>query len=155
MATHPTPPRGAGGFTLLECLVATGLGVVIAATATLSYPTLASNWRLNTAARQVVLDLRLARSRAILDSVNHRLRFPPSAAAYQRQKEAAPQQYEDAAPPTALPPGIRIARCTGAGSSITFRPRGHAITFGTITLINRQGQQREVVVDIAGRARIK
>jgi hypothetical protein len=50
---------------------------------------------------------------------------------------------------------VAVIGCSGAGSGISFRPRGHAGAFGTIALRNRDGDERAVVVDMVGRVRVQ
>jgi prepilin-type N-terminal cleavage/methylation domain-containing protein len=143
------------GFTLLELLVGLGLVAVLSGTALLGYRRMVAGWRLNAAARQVVMDLKLARARAILDSTTHRVHFPVLGSSYQHERQQPSGAYVAVGPPTALPSDIAVIGCTGAGSGISFRPRGHAGAFGTITLRNDGGDQRAVVVDIVGRTRVQ
>jgi hypothetical protein len=63
--------------------------------------------------------------------------------------------YDDEGAPVALPAGITILDCTARSAAISFRPRGNAGTFGTVTLQNSQGDTRRVVVDIAGQVRVQ
>jgi prepilin-type N-terminal cleavage/methylation domain-containing protein len=143
------------GFTLLELLVALSLTAVLAGTAVFGYQRMLAGWRLDAAARQVVMDLKLARARAILDSATHRVRFAASGRSYQHERQRPGGAYEPSAPPTELPADIEITNCTGAGSGISFRPRGYAAAFGTVGLRNRDGQTRAVIVDIMGRMRVQ
>ncbi len=145
----------AHGFTLLELLVALAL---LAATSGLAVPAWQrqlDDWRLAAATRQVVMDLKVARARSISSGVTHRVHFPDAAAQYTLERQQAGGAYAAAAPATALPDGVRVVECTAAGSGVSFRPRGHAAAFGTITLRNRAGAERQVVVDIAGRMRVQ
>jgi prepilin-type N-terminal cleavage/methylation domain-containing protein len=146
---------GRHGFTLLELLIAVSLGAVLAGTALLGYRRMLAGWRLDAAARQVVMDLKLARAWAILDSATHRVRFAVPGTSYQHERQRPSGTYEPNAPPTVLPPDVEIADCTGAGSGISFRPRGYAAAFGTVALRNRDGATRAVVVDIMGRMRVQ
>lgn len=143
------------GFTLLELIVALGLIAVLTGTALLGYRQMLAGWRLNAAARQVVMDLKLARARAILDSTAHRVRFPVPGSTYQHERQQPSGTYVAVGPATNLPSDITVVGCTGAGSGISFRPRGHAAAFGTITLRNGGGDQRAIVVDIVGRTRVQ
>jgi prepilin-type N-terminal cleavage/methylation domain-containing protein len=141
-------------FTLFELLVVLALLAIVAGTATLFYPAILANWRLDAAARQVVLDLQRVRLQAIAEGVSHRLRFSLQVGTYRFQRRVK-QTYEDDAPVASLPPGVTVAACSAVSSSITFHPRGHAGTFGTITLLGATGRQRQVIVDMVGRARIQ
>jgi len=147
--------RPARGFTLLELLTALALVTVLTGIALLGFARTLAGWRLSAAARQVVMDLKLTRARAILDSATHRLRFPVPGASYQHERQRPSGAYEPVGPPTQLPADIQVVDCTGAGSGISFRPRGTAGAFGTVTLRNRDGDQRAVVIDIVGRTRVQ
>lgn len=143
------------GFSLLELLIALSLAAVLTGAALPGYQRLLAGWRLSAAARQVVMDLKLARARAILDSATHRVRFAVPGTSYQHERQRPSGAYAPSTPPTQLPPDIEIIACTGAGSGISFRPRGYAGAFGTVALRNRDGDQRAVVVDIVGRMRVQ
>ncbi len=143
------------GLSLIEVLVALSLAVGIAGTALVRYGAMLSSWRLNAAARQVVMDLKLTRARAISADADHRLRFTDHATSYQRQRKLPSGAYVDDGVAIPLPVEVEVVGCNALGSGITFRPRGHASTFGTITLANAEGGQRRVVVDIVGRMRVE
>lgn len=143
------------GFTLLELLIAITLAGVLSAVAVPAVQRQVERWRLGAAARQVVMDLKVARGRAILDGATQRLRFAVPGASYQRERQRPGGAYAASGPATPLPDGVRVVDCTAAGDGIGFRPRGHAISFGTVTLRNASGDERQVVVDIAGRLRVR
>ena len=143
------------GFTLLELLVGLSLVAGLTGTALLGARRSIAGWRLSAAARQVVMDLKLARARAILDSTTHRVRFAVPGASYQHERQQPSGTYVAVGPATQLPVDVAAIGCTGAGSGISFRPRGHAGAFGTVTLRNADGDQRAIVVDIVGRARVQ
>lgn len=143
------------GFTLLELLIALSLCAVLTGAALLGYQRTLAGARLSAATRQVVMDLKLARARAILGSATHRLRFPVPGTSYQHERQRPSGTYEPIGPPTELPRDVAIVGCSGAGSGISFRPRGHAGAFGTIALRNRDGGERAVVVDMVGRLRVQ
>lgn len=141
------------GVTLLELLTVLSIMAVGTSTALFGFNRSLAGWRLNAAARQVVLDLRVTRVRAMAESTDRRLRFAPGTT-YQPQRKND-GTYVDDGIATAFTPGIRVVSCTGAGSSISFRPAGYAGAFGTITLADEHARERRVTVDIAGRARIQ
>jgi len=142
------------GMTLLELLAALTLIAIVTGAATLRYPEIVADWRLDAGARQVVLDLRETRLQAIAEGVSHRLQFSLDADTYVHQRREK-RGYEDDGPPLRLPPGVTVAACTARYDSFSFQPRGHAGTFGTLTLVNRKGRERRVVVDMVGRMRIE
>lgn len=142
------------GMTLLEVLVALGLVAIATALALPSFHAMAARWRLNAAARQVVLDLKIARAQAISENQAHRLQFTLNDQAYQLEEQANGRFHGDGGP-ILLPTGVRVEACTANGRRITFQPRGTASTFGTITLVNEEHDRRQIVVDIAGRMRLQ
>jgi prepilin-type N-terminal cleavage/methylation domain-containing protein len=143
------------GFTLLELLIAIALIGVLGAVALPAVQRQVERWRIGAAARQVVMDLKVARGRSIVGGAAHRLRFAVPGGRYQLERQRPGGAYAAVAPPTLLPDGVQIADCTAAGDGIGFRPRGHAITFGSVLLRNGSGDERRVVVDIAGRMRVQ
>lgn len=146
--------NNATGVTLLELLITLSIMMIASGTALFGFSRSLAGWRLNASARQLVMDLRVARMRAMSESVDWRLRLAPGTV-YQPQRRAPNGTYVNDGAATPLPDGVRIVDCTGAGSSISFRPAGYAGAFGTITLADDIGTQRRVIVDIAGRARIQ
>ncbi len=143
------------GLTILELLVVTALIGILTAIALPSFGGMRSQWRLNAAARQVVMDLKVARTRAMADVTGHRVRFAVRGATYQPQRQATDGTYADDGAAVGLPEGVGIDACTAAGAAVGFRPRGNASTFGTITLRNDVGALRRIVVDIVGRMRVE
>src|SRR5579862_4078201 len=142
------------GMSLLEVLVVLAVIAILAGFAVLDHQAMRPRLDLRTAARQVVLDLRVARMRAIAENVNHRVVFPTGAGGYQHQRKSG-GGYADDGVVVSLPRGIVIGDCTAPENGISFKPRGNAATFGTVTLRNRTGDEQRVVVDIAGQARVQ
>lgn len=143
------------GFTLFELLVAMTLCAALAAAALVGYRRMLAGWQLNAATRQVVMDLKLARARAMLGAATHRVRFIVPGRRYRHERRRPSSTYEALGPASTVPSGVEIVSCSGAGSAISFRPRGHAAAFGTIALRNGDGDRRSVVVDIVGRMRVQ
>src|SRR4051812_15308671 len=110
------------GFSLLELLVALSLSVTLTGIAVVQGPRLIGGWRLAAAARQVVMDLKLARARAILTSATHRVHFFTADSTYRHERQRPSGTYDPIAPATALPTSIAIASCSAAGSGMSFRP---------------------------------
>jgi Tfp pilus assembly protein FimT len=142
-------------MTLLELITALGLMSVLLGTATLHFQSIKPAWELKAAVRQVVLDLKTSRTRAIAEGRPYRLLFDAPGATYERQRQNASRQYESTGSAIELPPSVQVLDCTARGSAISFQPRGHAGSFGTLTLQNELGDQRQIVVDMAGRARVR
>lgn len=142
------------GITFLELVTVLSLVSIVTATAALRYPEILADWRLDAGARQIVLDLQEIRLRTIAEGVSYRLRFELHEGAYRVQKKEK-DRYQDEGPPVRLPPNVTVVGCTAVAKSISFQPRGHAGTFGAVTLANATGKQRLVIVDMVGRARIQ
>lgn len=142
------------GLTPLELLMAITLAGVLSAIAVPSVQRQIDAWRLAAATRQVVMDLKLTRARAIAGGAAHRLRFPVPGTAYQLERQRGAGGYRASGAAIPLPDGVRIVACTATAAAVAFRPRGHAATFGSVTLENAAGERRRVVVDIAGRLRV-
>jgi type II secretion system protein H len=143
------------GATLLEVILSIAIFAIVSGAAALSYSEALSGWRLDSAARQIVMDLKLARARAIARGVNHRVRFVNRSSVYHHERLGDDSTYVTEELVTVLSSGVEVVRCSARDSAITFRPGGHASTFGTVFLRNREGQQRRIVVSIAGRMRIE
>jgi prepilin-type N-terminal cleavage/methylation domain-containing protein len=153
----PHPMRHAGaprGFTLLEMLVALSAASILSGIAAVHVPGLIAGWRLDAAARQVAVDIRQARMMAVYTGRSHRLHFTFASPQYSIEREEDGGGFDHVSRRVSLPSGIQITACTAPGTSFTFRPRGGAATFGTVTLTYRNGRQRRVIVDLVGRVRI-
>ncbi len=148
------PARGSKGLSIVELVI--GLFVIgLAATMALfQWSHARDGAALRAAARQVMLDLFSVRLRAAATNRTHRLVFSAGAASYQPQWRNG-SAYANLGPPVPLPQGVTVASCNATGQAIAFRPRGNAATFGTVVLRNRRGEERGVVVDIAGRVRLQ
>jgi prepilin-type N-terminal cleavage/methylation domain-containing protein len=142
----------ADGFSLLELIIALSLASILAGLSVLSHRALRPSLDLSAATRQVVMDLKVARMRAVSSNVNHRVVFRQGDDTYQSQYKNG-SGYLDDGVAVALPSGIVIAACTAKDAAISFRPRGNASTFGTVTIRNSNGDVRHVIVDIAGQVR--
>jgi len=143
-------PRGA---TLLELVVAAALVVIVGATAVPWFGAMRDALALREAASQIATDLRAVRARALGRGWGQRVVFSAGAAAYQLEEETA-DGFVGSGPLRHLPAGVSVVGCSGDDSGIVFRPRGHASSFGTVTVRNRSGGVRRVVVNMAGRVRI-
>jgi hypothetical protein len=102
------------------------------------------------------MELKVTRSRAIAQNAGQRIRFDdvPSTR-YRRQRQEASSEYVDVGAPVSLPDGIETTGCTARDAAVAFQPRGHASSFGTITVRNAEGSERQIIVDMAGRLRVQ
>jgi Tfp pilus assembly protein FimT len=143
------------GLSLLELLTALVVASILSGTALLGYRATMADWELNAAVRQVVMDLKATRIRAIAENAGQRILFEVPSTEYQRQKQNASSDYVNVAAPIPLPDGVETTDCTARGNAVTFHPRGHASTFGTIIVRNAEGTERRIIIDMAGRLRIE
>jgi Tfp pilus assembly protein FimT len=140
------------GTTLLDLVVAAAVVAVLGAVVAWNAHAWLSDFRLHSAAYQVLADLRLVRARALATATSGRIAFRSGDAWYRKQEKVGKEYVDTAAVP--LPRGIAVAGCNALQGAITFTPRGTASTFGTVTLQSEDGKSVRVVVDIAGRVRI-
>jgi prepilin-type N-terminal cleavage/methylation domain-containing protein len=143
----------ASGLSLLELIIVLSVASILAGIGVLEHQALRPRLNLGLAARQVVMDLKVARMHAVTDHVNYRIVFSSESRTYQAQRKSG-HGYNDEGLPVPLPDGIVIADCTARDHSITFVPRGNAGSFGTIAIRNTQGEERRVSVNIAGQVRV-
>ena len=85
------------GFTLLELLIAITLAGVLSAVAVPSVQGQVERWRLGAAARQVVMDLKSTRARAIAGGAAERIHFAVAGATYQLERQRPGGAYAAAA----------------------------------------------------------
>lgn len=143
------------GLTFLELIVGICLATILAAVALMGFRDLERRWRLESGVRQLVLDLRLARIGAIAEARPHRLRFEENSGVYHAEWRRPSGGYVAVLGPRRLPRGVQVSECTARGDAVSFHPRGNAGTFGTIAVSGPDAQPRRIVVDIAGRIRVR
>ena len=142
------------GLTILELTVTLALAAALAGVGVLGHQALRPGLNLMMASRQVVMDLQSTRLRAVARNSDERVVFFIGGTSYRLQEHVG-STYNDQGNPITLPAGIIIQECTARGAAISFRPRGSASVFGTVTLQNARGEVRSVVVDIAGQVRVQ
>ena len=144
----------ASGFSILELMVTLGLASALAGIGILSHNALRPSLDLTTATRQVVMDLQATRMRAVARNTSHRIVFSEGGSSYRLQRQSG-STYNDEGASIALPSGITILSCTAQNATISFRPRGNAGSFGTVTVRNADGNTRSIVVNITGQVRVQ
>jgi prepilin-type N-terminal cleavage/methylation domain-containing protein len=141
------------GLSLVELIIVLSLVSILAGLGVLAHQALRPQLNLSMAARQLMMDLKMVRMRAVADHVNYRVVFPGGSASYRTQRKAT-SGYQDEGRPVSLPPGVLIADCTARDEAISFVARGNAGSFGTVTIRNEKGEVRHVSVNIAGQMRV-
>lgn len=144
----------ARGFTLLELIVVLAIAAILARVAILNIHAWLPDFRLRGAVRQIVVDLRRTRARAVDEHTSRRLVFDSAVDSYQAQRRSN-HRYEDDGAAVLLPATVDLLDCTALGDAITFSSRGTASTFGTVVLRAENGREQRIVVDIAGRIRVQ
>ncbi|MCX8071323.1 MAG: GspH/FimT family pseudopilin [Candidatus Binatia bacterium] len=146
--------KGLLGFTLMEFVATLALLGVTGSFALSHWAQWRERMALRTAARQVMLDLFSIRLRAAATNRSHRIVFSPGSTTYQKQWRPL-STYTNLGGAVALPAGVRVVSCNASGQAIAFKPRGNAATFGTVVLRNGFGEEKHIIVDIAGRVRLQ
>jgi len=144
----------ASGFTLVELVVVTTLVAILTTGAALAQHELRAALGMFQATQKLSLDLQRARVRAVAENTDHRIVFAVGSGSYRIQRQAD-AGYVDIGPPAQLPSMFRVVRCSAPGQTIRFRPHGNAATFGTIAVQGDNGEERRVIVNIAGRIRVE
>jgi type IV fimbrial biogenesis protein FimT len=139
------------GFTLIEISISIAVLGILLAIALPVWNTLAPAFQLNSATRQVVADLQLARNRAMAQYRKFRIVFN-SATTYsvERQDNPGVEAYTLFSGPRSLPSGITVA----SNSTPVFQSRGNASPGATVTLTNSVGASRAITVLLTGRVDI-
>jgi len=101
------------------------------------------------AARQVAMDLKVTRMRAVNDNTNHRILFTSGSGQYQPQRKKG-AGYADDGRPVRLPRGIVVVDCT-ANAALLFSTARQRRQFRHGNNSQRQRRSAVVIVDIAAR----
>jgi len=135
------------GITLIELVV---VMAIIAIGAVLLAPSIGSwvpNYRLRSAARDIVSTLRTAQMKAISVNTTYQVSFAPGSGTYVLQYQTTAGFVNEGAVQT-LPPGIVISGITFPGNNAQFNTNSTSST-GSITLINTKGSSKQISLTTA------
>lgn len=136
---------------MLELVAATALAAGLAAAALPVWSELRTAARREAAARQIIVALDTARTRAIATNTEQHVAFTVGSGSMRSYAETDPSGAT--AKDARLPDGVTITSCSAPGAEIHFTSRGTASRFGTIVVGDASGRQHAVVVSITGRVR--
>lgn len=144
--------KQAKGFSLTELMIVIAIFAILTAIAVPQYAIYTRNSALQSAAMELVGDIKLVRQRAMADSANYTLQFldtrrytytlPPNPAVIKNL--SAEPFYSD----------IRFDIQSFTGSIITFQPRG-TMSLGTVRLTNDRGSRVTIITNITGRINVQ
>ena len=146
------------GITLIELVV---VSVIIAIGALLLVPNIGAwlpNYRLRSAARDIVSTMRTAQMKAVSNNIQYRVNLDDAEigapSCYILQRNSGGVWVNDGAPQT-LPAGITIDINQLPAGRALFNPNSTS-TAGSVTLQNTKGMQRRITITPAtGRVRIE
>jgi prepilin-type N-terminal cleavage/methylation domain-containing protein len=159
----------AGGFSMIELLVAITIGGVLLSIAWVRMSTLVPIYRLEGAARDLAAEVQKARGRAIAENRCFQVLIDTSNKTYQLQNGTTTNSSSCAGVTFAASPGDGVLGIDDAnaltvafaqGSNPVFTPRGAAYLTGgaqapQITLTNTAGAVRSIFVQSTGRVNVQ
>lgn len=132
------------GVTLIELVIVIA---IIAIGALLLVPNMGpwiQNYRLRTAARDIVSTLRTAQMKAVSNNMTYQVSFNVGAGTYVLQRNTGGVWVEEGAAQT-LPTGIRINDPAPTNNPLTFSPNSSS-NGGTVTVKNTRNSERKITV---------
>ena len=160
--------KAKGGFTLVEMMIVIAIIAIGSAIAIPAYnSTIKPTADLNGAARQLYSDMQLTRLRAVSENVYYGLAFSggPGYVVFRdnnsdSQRNAGDQDIKTVNLAKDYP-NVQYDSAKGGGDGISFANEAFSMTTralatngGTVFLVNRKGEGREIVVNTMGAVRI-
>ena len=144
------------GVTIIELIV---VMVIIAIAAVLTIPNIGAwlpNYRLRTAARDIVSTMRAAQMKAVSNNQEYRVSFDAVNSSYILQVRTTGGVWVDEGGPQKMQKGIRIHQINGLpGNSAEFNPNSTS-SGGSIILRNsKEAERRIVLYSATGRIRVE
>lgn len=142
------------GFTMIELMVIVAIVGIMTVIGFVSLNSQLPHYRLNSAVRDLVSDLRWARSLAITSGEKVSLLLDPSNDRYHIEKASSPgtsingiRDYRKDYP------GVDLVSSSG-GDLMAFEPRGTTGNWTSIILRNSFGEERRITIIATGRIKI-
>lgn len=141
------------GITFIEIMTVLAITTILAGIAMPGLIGLQSHYRLNSVARELASDLRMARQMAITEGQKMRVALDPEKEGYQVEKESNPgvpvrgfKEFK----------GVDMVNFSNPNSNnvIEFWPRGTTNDWGTIILQNPRGEIKRITIVATGRVRL-
>jgi len=143
------------GVTIIELVV---VMVIIAITAALTIPSIGAwlpNFRLRTAARDIVSTMRTAQMKAVSSNLEYRVSFDSANGTYLLQTRTTGGVWVDEGGPQKMPKGIRIYQVNLPEDHAEFNPNSTS-SGGNIVLRNsKEAERRIVLYSATGRIRVE
>lgn len=148
--------RGKGGVTLIELAVVLAIVGIMAVFLAPAIGEWLDNFRIRQTARDIVSQLQFAKMRAISRRLEYRVYFDVANNQYRLWVNDGSWVPDPEGEVLSIPRGVDItsAGFSGGVSRAEFNPDGTASN-GTITIVNDQNKQYDIVVYRTGRIRIE
>jgi prepilin-type N-terminal cleavage/methylation domain-containing protein len=143
--------RRQAGFSFVELMVTLAIGGILAAVAAPRIPVMLASFDVAEATRQVALDLRLARGRAITSNGHARLEFDGHTYTPKRESPLGSGTYVDDGALQKLASTVTVTADPGAP---TFDSRGLTTQAYTVTLTSSYGTAKTITVTMIGRVNV-
>ncbi len=145
------------GFSLIEVMIVMAVMVILSGLASVSFISQLPHHRLNSAARDLISDLRWARQLALAERQPVSVVLDLETDRYQIERQSRPgipigwvRDLQDRRQGFGEIDIVSSSR----GRVIAFQPNGITTNFTTLTLRNAQGEQRQLTVALTGRVKI-
>jgi Tfp pilus assembly protein FimT len=111
-------------------------------------------YHLRGATQEIFAELQRARLAAVMENHRYRVSVEPGTGYYEVHDDRNNDDAEDSGEVTIRSVSLQNPGVTLEGDTVvTFLPNGTALTYGAITLVNRSGGTKRVVVSSGGRIR--
>ena len=147
---RPARRRGTRGMTMVEIMVALGIGAVLLGIAVPSFTAMRAPYALRTATTTIASDVAVARMRAIAQNRRQRLAVSTDADTWVLQQETAPGTFESVGGTRALPTGCTFG---AASDSPIFDTRGMLAVPASLEVSGEAGT-KTISVNVLGQATI-